>query len=50
MIDNITVVSCMHLRFVPKIIQNINDMGYEGKYDFLSVAGSSLCVCNPLKS
>ena len=38
------VVSCMDLRMITKTMTLLNEQGYNGEYDFVSVAGSALSV------
>lgn len=38
------VISCMDLRMVPLVTSSLKRMGYEGRYDLVSVAGASLSV------
>jgi len=43
-IAKMVVVSCMDLRMVTETITMLDGMGYQGQYDLVSVAGSSLSV------
>jgi hypothetical protein len=43
-IAKMIVVSCMDLRMVTETITMLNNQGYGGQYDLVSVAGSSLSV------
>ena len=38
------VVSCMDLRMIPLVTNSLKQMGYEGQYDLVSVAGGALSV------
>ena len=38
------VVSCIDLRMIPLVTNSLKQMGYEGQYDLVSVAGGALSV------
>lgn len=40
--SNILVVSCMDLRMVPLVYSMMENKGYKGRYDLVSVFGMSL--------